>query len=104
MAGNVHGPNPSASLKTARRQPIAPPPLAAPERDAPETLLRLNDAAHRLGISRQQLYKLMDRGLVRWVTIPGMRGRRVPRSVIDGLIDRGQHGGWAATGKVTGTS
>jgi predicted DNA-binding transcriptional regulator AlpA len=72
--------------------------------DAPTTLLRCTDAAHRLGISRQQLYKLMARGLVPWIELPSVRGRRISNVVITAMINAGHRGGWATKGEARVTT
>jgi excisionase family DNA binding protein len=47
--------------------------------------LSLKEAAHYLRVSRRTMYNLMDRGVLRWHEIPGLRGRWFKREELDAL-------------------
>ncbi len=47
--------------------------------------LSLKEAAHYLRVSRRTMYNLMDRGVLRWHEIPGLRGRWFSRGDLDKL-------------------
>ena len=49
-------------------------------------LLKIDEAAEQLAISRSQIYRLIDDGSIKTVRI-GTRGQRIPDSEIDRLIE-----------------
>ena len=49
----------------------------------------LKEAAHYLRVSRRTMYNLMDRGVLRWHEIPGLRGRWFKREDLDALRQPG---------------
>jgi hypothetical protein len=38
---------------------------------------------------------MMIRGTIRWIELPGVKGRRIPLAVLEELVERGKRGGWA---------
>lgn len=53
-------------------------------------LMTVKEAAAYLRISRPTLYALMNRGELRWVELPGVRGRRFRREDLDQLPREGK--------------
>ena len=47
-----------------------------------EGLLSVKDAMMFLGVCRQTVYNLMDNGRLPFVIVEGLRGRRIPRTVL----------------------
>lgn len=57
--------------------------------DEPQTrgLVRLRDAARYLGVGVSTLYRLIDRGGLTPVVLPGLRGMRFDRSELAKLVE-----------------
>ncbi len=45
-----------------------------------DSYLRMDEAADYLGVSRPTVYRLVDRGEIPAVYLPGIRGRRISRA------------------------
>jgi excisionase family DNA binding protein len=48
-----------------------------------------SDAIKYLGISRQKLYDLMDEGILPYYTLKGVRKRRIKKTDLDALFEKG---------------
>ncbi len=48
--------------------------------------LNVKEAAEYLGISREAIYSLMERGLLAYTEIEGIRGRRIKQEDLAALI------------------
>jgi len=62
-----------------------------------KTLLTLGEAAERLGISYQSIYKWVERGEIPTVRVAGRR--RVPSTALDEIIRRWNEQALSAVGK-----
>ncbi len=56
-------------------------------------LLRLSEAAVYLGVSTSTVYQLIARGVLRPLTLPGLRGPRFDRADLDGLVESAKPAG-----------
>jgi excisionase family DNA binding protein len=54
-------------------------------------LLRLAEAAAYLGVSISSLYGLLQRGALRPLTLPGLRGPRFDRAELEALVERARN-------------
>lgn len=50
--------------------------------------LNVSEAADYLGVSRQTLYRLMDKGTLPYYTIEGLQGRRIEKEDLDALVKK----------------
>jgi excisionase family DNA binding protein len=48
--------------------------------------LNVSEAAAYLGVSRETIYALMTRGLVPFSEVRGVRGRRIKKEDLDGVL------------------
>lgn len=62
----------------------------------PVLLLRVEEAARRLGIGRSSMYRLITAGEIESVRVGGLR--RIPVPCLDEYVDRLRHGTAARTG------
>lgn len=51
-------------------------------------LLRLAEAARFLAVSPSTVYALIQRGVIRPLTLPGLRGPRLDRADLEALVER----------------
>jgi excisionase family DNA binding protein len=51
--------------------------------------MNVTDAVNYLGVSRQTLYNLMDRGILAYYELKGVRGRRIMKDDLDALLHKG---------------
>lgn len=66
-------------------------PQTADAQQSKPKLLKVNEAAAQLGISREQVYALISRGELASVKIPGRNqawARRIEQAEIDAFIER----------------
>lgn len=59
--------------------------LTVKERD----WMNVSNAMNYLGVSRQTLYNLMDRGFLAYYELKGVRGRRIMKKDLDALLQKG---------------
>jgi excisionase family DNA binding protein len=52
--------------------------------------LSLNQAADHLGVSRASVYRLCKAGLLAWLEVPGVQGRRFREEDLDSLLEPGK--------------
>jgi excisionase family DNA binding protein len=68
----------------------------------PTGLARVAEVAEHLGVSRAQIYVLMEKGELEWVKLPGAaecpRSRRVPWQSVHALVERCRVGRAAQSG------
>ena len=72
------------SLRTKPRKPMSNAPIEAIPTDSPRNL-SVKEAARRIGISNKTLRKMIDRGDVTHVQLPG-QPVRIPSEVIDRML------------------
>ncbi len=53
-----------------------------------DSYLRMDEAADYLGVSRPTVYRLVDRGEIPAVYLPGIRGRRISRAALRKYVAR----------------
>jgi excisionase family DNA binding protein len=58
--------------------------------DSAKDWMNVTDAVNYLGVSRQTLYNLMDRGFLAYYELKGVRGRRTMRKDLDALLQKGK--------------
>jgi excisionase family DNA binding protein len=51
--------------------------------------MNVTEATKYLKVSRQTLYNLMDRGILPYYELKGVRGRRIKKDDLDALLRRG---------------
>lgn len=71
---------------TKKKQAKASPPMPLAKDKEPQEWLNPTQAAEYLGISRQSLYKLMDKGALPFQSVKGIQKRRLRKADLDQLL------------------
>ena len=63
-----------------------------------DSLMTVPEVAEFLRVARSSVYVLIDNGSLPYIRFPGMRSRRISRSAVEELIQRGMTGNWKIKG------